>query len=139
MASIVGRKTTNSRARNENSQELPFRALLLSIIRPRSKFCLHEDMLYHKQKETGMKKFIYEELWLITGVLLGVLVGGLIEYTLLSTNLLTFSRYYIYLPTMIAGYVLGMWLGPVAWRKIYVEGTRGQKYVLKNNKKTQKS
>jgi hypothetical protein len=78
-----------------------------------------------------MKKFIYEELWIVTGILLGVLVGGLAELALLSANTLTFSRYYVYGPAVLAGFILGFWVGPIAWRKIYIEGVRGQKYVVK--------
>ena len=34
-------------------------------------------------------------------------------------------------PAMLAGVIFGLWAGPVAWRKIYVEGARGKKYVIK--------
>lgn len=34
--------------------------------------------------------------------------------------------------TLIAmGTVFGFWAGPVAWQKIYIEGIRGKKYILK--------
>jgi ACR3 family arsenite efflux pump ArsB len=78
-----------------------------------------------------MKKLIYEELWIITCMLLGILIGGLVEYIFLMHGPLTFSRYYIYIPLMMIGYVFGMWVGPIFWKKIYVDGTRGQKYVVK--------
>jgi len=78
-----------------------------------------------------MKKFIYEELWLMLGITTGFLVGGILEYFLLIYLSLDFSKYFIYFPTMAIGFGLGMWLGPIAWRKIYVEGVRGKKYVVK--------
>jgi hypothetical protein len=37
----------------------------------------------------------------------------------------------IYLATIVAGYLFGRWAGPIAWRKIYVEGLRGKKYLAK--------
>ena len=79
-----------------------------------------------------MKKFIYEELWIITGVLLGTLVGSGIEYGFILAGATTFSVYYLYLPPMAIGFVFGLWVGPIAWRKIYIEGVRGKKYVVKN-------
>jgi len=78
-----------------------------------------------------MKKFIYEELWIILGIMTGLLVGSILEYLLLIAGSFELSKYYIYFPTMAVGFALGIWLGPIAWRKIYVEGLRGKKYVVK--------
>jgi len=81
-----------------------------------------------------MKKFIYEELWIITGILLGTLAGGLIEYGFLLAGATTFSVYYLYLPPMTIGFVFGIWVGPIFWKKIYIDGVRGKKYIVKVQK-----
>jgi len=75
-----------------------------------------------------MKKLIYQILWVITGIFLGALVAGIAF--LMAGAVIAFLLFF-YIPLAIAGAIFGWWIGPIAWRKIYVEGVRGKKYVIK--------
>mgnify|MGYP001421920207 CR=1 FL=1 len=78
------------------------------------------------------KKRIYIGLWAMLGVMLGFLAGELVEYFFFTEQFEGFEhRIFFYTLLILAGIVLGLWLGPIAWRKIYVEGARGKKYVVK--------
>jgi len=76
------------------------------------------------------KKKLYLVLWIIMGILFGILVSGIIELTYIK---LGYTTSYLFLATyaamIIAGIFLGLWTGPKAWQKIYVEGVRGKKYI----------
>jgi len=78
-----------------------------------------------------LKKKIYLILWVITGILFGFLIGNLIElgwlYLAWGTNL----PLWIYVVTILLGTIFGFWAGPKAWQKIYIEGARGKKYIIK--------
>lgn len=74
-------------------------------------------------------KLLYEILWIITGLLLGILVAGIV--VLVCDAVLAFLLLF-YIPLAIAGAIFGWWVGPIAWRKVYVEGFRGKKYIIKS-------
>jgi len=76
------------------------------------------------------KKKLYLGLWIITGLLLGLLAGGLVEYEYLTLNA-SYSLSTLYGITIVVGGIFGVWAGPVAWKKIYVDGARGKKYIAK--------
>jgi Mg/Co/Ni transporter MgtE len=78
-----------------------------------------------------LKLHIYRDLWILAGFLLGLLVGGIVEIMILNFNTIDFPIYYIYGPTMFVGVFFGLWVGPVAWKKIYIDGARGKKYIIK--------
>jgi uncharacterized protein YneF (UPF0154 family) len=77
------------------------------------------------------KRILYLTLWIITGILLGILIGALIEYEYLYLDITEFSKIFIYSPSLLAGIAFGFWIGPKAWTKIYIEGARGKKYIIK--------
>ena len=76
------------------------------------------------------KESVYKILWLVTGALFGLLVGALIELLFLKLGgAPTIWFGLVYLATIGGGFVFGRWAGPVAWKKIYIDGVRGKKYV----------
>lgn len=75
------------------------------------------------------KRIVYLLLWVFTGLLLGILIGGLIEYEYLYLNITDVPRLAIYGIAVLTGIVFGLWVGPKAWKRIYVDGARGKKYV----------
>jgi|GEM_PF-1592949 len=77
------------------------------------------------------KRTLYLSLWIVTGLLLGILFGGLIEYEYLILDVTVLSKVFIYTSAILTGIVFGFWIGPKAWKKIYVDGARGQKYISK--------
>jgi hypothetical protein len=80
--------------------------------------------------KTSNRKQLYLALWVLAGILLGVLIGGLIEYIYLISDTITISNYIIYGLSVLFGIIFGIWAGPIGWRKIYIEGARGKKYVV---------
>lgn len=81
------------------------------------------------------KKAIYIGLWVFTNVLMAVLIGLSIELILTKYNcVLTPGRIYGYIALVVMGILIGLILAPIAWRKIYIEGLRGKKYVIKGGK-----
>lgn len=76
-----------------------------------------------------IKMHIYRDLWVLNGFLLGTLLGGIIEIAILQRGTIEFPIWYIYAPAMLTGVIFGLWAGPIAWRKIYIEGARGKKYI----------
>ncbi len=75
-----------------------------------------------------MKKIIYQSLWIVTGVLLGALIAGI---AFIAAGFVFAYILFFYIPFSIAGAIFGWWVGPIAWKKVYVEGARGKKYVIK--------
>jgi len=76
------------------------------------------------------KEQVYKVLWLLTGFWLGILVGGVIELIYLNNGgVVSWSLGVAYLVAVILGLWLGRWAGPKAWKKIYVDGVRGPKYL----------
>ncbi|MDD5693348.1 MAG: hypothetical protein WC437_00835 [Patescibacteria group bacterium] len=77
------------------------------------------------------KKILYLVLWVIASILLAILAAGIIElisYSLVDRLSLTAVLY----GTLITqGIILGLMVGPIAWKMIYVDGVRGKKYVEK--------
>ena len=78
------------------------------------------------------KKIIYLILWVITGILLGILLGGLKELFWLYLGWETQFPQWVYIVTIVFGIAFGLWVGPKAWQKIYVEGARGKQYIAKS-------
>ncbi len=78
----------------------------------------------------GLKKKIYLILWVVTGILSGVLVAGIIELNYINQSDTTNYMFFVVYSLMILiGVMLGLWVGPKAWQKIYIEGKRGKKYI----------
>lgn len=77
------------------------------------------------------KKRLYLTLWVITGVLLAILIGGLIEMLYLYYDITNAPVIAIDSLLLISGILFGIWIGPKAWKRIYVDGARGKKYVTK--------
>ena len=77
------------------------------------------------------KKTLYLSLWVVTGALLGVIVGALIEYLYIYTEVDIVPATFIYALAIFTGIVFGLWVGPIAWHKIYVEGARGKNYIIR--------
>jgi len=77
------------------------------------------------------KKITYLVLWVILGVMVTATLGGIIElvsiwiYGQLELNVVFYGT------LVIVGMLIGLICGPLAWQKIYVEGLRGKKYVIK--------
>jgi hypothetical protein len=84
--------------------------------------------------DTNVKKFTYFVLWVLTGLVFGTLLAGLIELRALyfDGGLTLEGVLYGILVTQCA--LLGLALAPIAWQKIYVEGVRGKQYVVKEKK-----
>lgn len=76
------------------------------------------------------KKQLYLALWIMTGILLGVLFGSLIELAYLYNGAIEIApRLATYGFTVLAGVIFGVWIGPLAWEKVYVDGARDKKYT----------
>jgi hypothetical protein len=82
----------------------------------------------------NQKQLLYLFLWLVAGGMLGFLIAGVIELkSLIIFGELTLQSV-LYGIMITEGVILGLMVGPVAWRKIYVEGARGEKYLVKSKK-----
>jgi hypothetical protein len=76
------------------------------------------------------KRKLYLSLWIIVGILLGVIIAGVVELTYLNfKNSTNFIFIIIYLVMIFTGIITGRWIGPKAWKKIYIDGIRGKKYL----------
>ncbi len=75
------------------------------------------------------KEILYLVLWVITGILLMLLLGGIVEFVSLELYGGLSLTLVLYGTMTAIGMVLGIILGPLAWHKIYVEGVRGKKYT----------
>ena len=75
----------------------------------------------------NIKQITYLILWVITGVLFAIMLGGIIELISLwlygSLNLAVV----LYGIMSVIGVFIGLILGPIAWRKIYIEGPLAKK------------
>lgn len=72
---------------------------------------------------SGTKRNIYLVLWVIAGILLGILVGGLIEYEYLYFDVTEVPQVAIYSIAILTGVALGVWIGPKSWKKVYGNST----------------
>ncbi len=75
------------------------------------------------------KRIAYYVLWVITGILCAILAAGMIElasYSIVDRLSLTAVLYGV---LITEGIIFGLIIGPIAWKKIYVEGARGEKYI----------
>jgi hypothetical protein len=81
--------------------------------------------------DISAKEIAYVVLWGLTGMLVALLAGGIIEllsYWMIDRLSLTAVLYGILISQ---GLVFGLVVGPIAWKKVYLEGARGKKYVVK--------
>jgi len=84
-------------------------------------------------KKREVKKAVYIVSWGMLGILFAIVIAGVVEimsYRIaneLDVEVILFGS------MMIIGLIAGLCVGPIAWRKIYVEGLRGKKYLIKNN------
>ena len=80
------------------------------------------------------KKIAYLALWYPAGLMLGFLIASVyqlvVEVYFTQVDPLTYALC-VYSVFCTLGLVLGAFCGPIAWRKIYVEGLRGQRYIEK--------
>jgi len=86
-----------------------------------------------------MKKLFYVSLWVVLGLVLSIILHAIIEIIYLKwaeNNNITVSwalnhscalPLWLIIMLTIAGIVFGLWLGLIAWHKVYVEKTRGDK------------
>jgi hypothetical protein len=81
---------------------------------------------------TTTKKYVYLGVWLVLGGMLGFLLSEFTELLFIYKNEQFENRVEIYGLIILAFVGIAAILGPIAWRKIYVEGLRGKKYVAKN-------
>ena len=95
-----------------------------------------------------VKKKVYILLWIITGAMLAVIVHGSIEIPVLLwanrgrqwhaflgiNDYLQFRVIDLWVGAveLILGMAFGFWIGKIAWRKVYIEGIRGKKYIIKD-------
>jgi hypothetical protein len=78
-----------------------------------------------------IKKITYLVLWVVGGVLVTILLAGIIEavsYWIYGELELIAILYGV---MVVVGMLIGLTCGPIAWQKIYVDGFRGKKYVVK--------
>ncbi len=76
------------------------------------------------------KKFVYRMLWIATGALTATALVGLISLVMITNNIQgdwVVALYFLVL--LLAGILVGLICGRIAWHKVYVEGVRGDKYV----------
>ncbi len=76
------------------------------------------------------KKFVYRMLWIATGALTATVLVGLISLVMIYNNIQgdwVVALYFLVL--LLAGILVGLICGRIAWHKVYVEGVRGEKYV----------
>jgi hypothetical protein len=81
-----------------------------------------------------LKKIIYLVLWVVAGILFAVVISGVIEIFSLWIYGRLESRVVLYGAMVVIGIMVGLILGPIAWQKIYIEGLRGKKYVVRETK-----
>jgi hypothetical protein len=81
--------------------------------------------------KNATKKYVYLGVWLTLGGLCGFLLTELTELFMVSQNEVFENRFEWYGVLILLGIGVAAILGPVAWRKIYVEGARGKKYIVK--------
>jgi len=95
-----------------------------------------------------LKKTIYILLWLILGLMLGIIIHGAIEIPLLPwanrggewhpfLGIKDYAQFKVIdlwmgVIEVVLGIALGFLAGNIAWRKIYIEGVRGKKYIIEN-------
>lgn len=77
------------------------------------------------------KKYLYLGIWLIAGGLFGFLLSEIAELFLLVNNESLENKFEIYGLFIIVFTGAAAFIGPVAYRKIYIEGLRGKKYIVK--------
>jgi carbon starvation protein CstA len=82
-------------------------------------------------KKAEIKKAFYIMLWGALGVLFAIVIAGIVE--VMSYRIVNRLDIEVVLfATMIfVGIITGLAIAPIAWRKIYVEGARGKKYIIK--------
>lgn len=86
--------------------------------------------------DSADKKRLYLGLWLVLGGFAGLLSGELLEwYSLGLHNEVLENKSLSYAILILVGVGIGIWVGPIAWKKIYVDGVRGKKYVVKKTAK----
>lgn len=73
--------------------------------------------------KTKNKRTLYLVLWVVTGILLGILTGGLIEYEYLYFDITEVPHIAIYSLAVLTGIVFGFWIGPKAWKRVYENST----------------
>jgi hypothetical protein len=66
------------------------------------------------------------ELGMFLGFTVWYFYGALGDFWALST-----CWYLIFGFFLLLGIAMGAFCGPIAWQKIYVEGVRGKKYIVK--------
>lgn len=82
------------------------------------------------------KKFVYRLLWIATGALTSTVLIGLISLLMIYNNIegdWVIALYFLVL--LLAGVLLGLICGRIAWHKVYVEGVRGEKYVKEHHER----
>lgn len=85
--------------------------------------------------KAGDKKAIYILFWVIMNVLIAIFISLVIELILQSYSCsMTEDRYTVYMVLGLIGAVTGLILAPIAWKKIYIDGLLGKKYVIKGGK-----
>ncbi len=80
------------------------------------------------------KNFVYRMLWVAVGALLSTVLIGLISMVMIYNNLQgdwVLALYFLVL--LLAGVLVGLICGRIAWHKVYVEGVRGEKYVKEHH------
>ncbi len=80
------------------------------------------------------KKFVYRLLWIATGALTSTVLVGLISLAMIYNNIRgdwIVALYFLVL--LMAGVLLGLVCGRIAWHKVYVEGVRGEKYTKEHH------
>lgn len=75
------------------------------------------------------KKYLYIGIWLVLGGMVGFLLSEVVELYLTVNNETFENKFEWIAVAVIIGVGFAAFLGPIAWRKIYVEGVRGKKYV----------
>ena len=81
--------------------------------------------------DNEVKKAIYISLWGILGLFFAICFAGIVE--LMSYMIVGYLSLEVVLFTtaIFVGIISGLIIGPIAWRKIYIEGIRGKKYIVK--------
>ncbi len=75
----------------------------------------------------NIKQITYLILWVVTGVLFAIMLGGIIELVSLWLYGKLNLAVVLYGIMSVIGVFIGLILGPIAWRKIYVEGPLAKK------------
>lgn len=80
------------------------------------------------------KRIIYIALWVVMNLLIAIVICLTIEAVMLNyCCTMPDNRFYFYSVLMGLGGVSALIFAPIAWKKIYVDGVRGKKYVIKKN------